>query len=446
MQAIGGRDEGSDDADHQQAHTEVLAFSDTPSGISRDIPTMFDAMPLAYDIDASEENTVVPERKTKKLVVAARAIMVANVFADFARVDPSSVPSVADAADLQTPPAVAGAASELIEAESTGEPGAKKGKLSHTLRRVMMMGIVNDNPFIKPYTLDAPALEPSKLKVFLDVIGQTTISWGSPIALNGVGGSELPAGACNLYLFPTVTLTSGTTMRPEGRQLDTLKALLVCIATDPSCDFVETPDVVGAFPIHALLVANTDASIALVELMIRIAPTRLITQTHTDHRAGFPLFTGESNLHVCAVNCREELLCTLIDIMMESVERKEALLLLRSQCEGVFFLEAPMCTYGGTALSYACAFSLRKAVAKLLSTGYCSLNDHSSACEISGYMPLHTVVGLGLTDMYDWLLSLPELPVRKRANAEQRSLMGRHSKETHGLIPAQLAARVGDLG
>ena len=105
-----------------------------------------------------------------------------------------------------------------------------------------------------------------------------------------------------------------------------------------------------------------------------------------------------------------------------------------------------MCTYGGTALSYACAFSLRKAVAKLLSTGYCSLNDHSSACEISGYMPLHTVVGLGLTDMYDWLLSLPELPVRKRAKAEQRSLMGRHSKETHGLIPAQLAARVGDLG
>ena len=140
-------------------------------------------------------------------------------------------------------------------------------------------------------------------------------------------------------------LTSGTTMQPEGRQLDTLKALFVCIATDTSCDFVETPDVVGAFPIHALLVANTDASIALVELMIRIAPTRLITQTHTDHRAGFPLFTGESSLHVCAVNCREELLCTLIDIMMESVERKEALLLLRSQCEGVFFLEAPMCTY-----------------------------------------------------------------------------------------------------
>ena len=80
-------------------------------------------------------------RKNKKLVVAAREITAANVFADFARVDPSSVPSIADAAD---PPA-AGASSELVEAESTGEPGARKGKLAHALRRVMMMGVVSDN-------------------------------------------------------------------------------------------------------------------------------------------------------------------------------------------------------------------------------------------------------------------------------------------------------------
>ena len=53
---------------------------------------------------------------------------------------------------------------------------------------------------------------------------------------------------------------------------------------------------------------------ATASMVFRANP-RLLLQLHVKHRAGFPLFTGESILHVCCVNLHEGLLCELIDLL-----------------------------------------------------------------------------------------------------------------------------------
>lgn len=80
-------------------------------------------------------------------------------------------------------------------------------------------------------------------------------------------------------------------------------------------------------------------------------PFACVPQVHTKHRIGLPLFVGESSLHICAVNEREELLCRLIDLVVNNLPPATAQALLRSQATGVFFNDAPMKFYGGTPLS-----------------------------------------------------------------------------------------------
>lgn len=276
--------------------------------------------------------------------------------------------------------------------------------------------------------------------VVLDTSGQHTLSWSAPIALKGE--QALPPGSCNMYLFPAVILADGTALVPEGAQLAALKALVVGMTTDPSCNFAKTPDEVGAFPIHAVTVANTEEAINLSEMMFVANPKLLLPQVHAMHRAGFPLFTGESSLHICCVNRREKLLLKLIQLMMSELPREEALALLRSQAVGVFFNEMPMLEYGGTPLSYALCFSLKDAVVALLDTGLVSLNERAGACEISGFLPVHTVTANGLNEMYDWMTI--ELPPDRRAIIDNRSGIGRKRLGTHGLTPVQLAAKLGD--
>ena len=53
-----------------------------------------------------------------------------------------------------------------------------------------------------------------------------------------------------------------------------------------------------------------------------------------------------------------------------------------------------MLYYGGTALSYACVFGMRKGVLALLATGLASFNDRAGACTNSGLLPLHAIVAM----------------------------------------------------
>ena len=65
-----------------------------------------------------------------------------------------------------------------------------------------------------------------------------------------------------------------------------------------------------------------------VRALARVKSPQLIKQTHVLHRAGFPLFTGESSLHICAVNQREALLCTLIELAVKHLSRDEVRILM----------------------------------------------------------------------------------------------------------------------
>ena len=230
---------------------------------------------------------------------------------------------------------------------------------------------VGDDEHSYSHNLNVRGVVPAKVEVTLNVAGQHILSWNTKLTpADGEIQEEdiLPIGSCNLYLFPAVTTANGLSLVPEGDALVALQALLLAITNDPTCKLLEYPDVVGALPMHAITVANTPESLSMAEMMYTADP-KLILQTHALHRAGFPLFTGESSLHICAVNQQESLLCTLIELCMEHLTKEEAGALFKSQATGVFFDDMPMRMYGGTPLSYACCFDLRKAILSFLQTG-----------------------------------------------------------------------------
>ena len=52
---------------------------------------------------------------------------------------------------------------------------------------------------------------------------------------------------------------------------------------------------------------------------------------HVNHRAGFPLFAGESLLHIACVNQQEELLCLMLQLAEQRLPSADFVELLRSQ-------------------------------------------------------------------------------------------------------------------
>jgi len=114
----------------------------------------------------------------------------------------------------------------------------------------------------------------SPVNVTLDTSGQCTLKWGL-IEMRMSEGTlpiKLPAGECNLYTFPAAVL-DGSPTTLSGPHLDALGELLVALAIDPStADMMLTPDAVGAYPIHALLVANTEQSLKLAMRLFQSEP------------------------------------------------------------------------------------------------------------------------------------------------------------------------------
>ena len=125
-----------------------------------------------------------------------------------------------------------------------------------------------------------------------------------------------------------------------------------------------------------------------------------------------PLFTGESALHIFAVNEREHAFVRMVKLAYDELSDEQAHLLFQSQAEGLFFTKKPMLFFGGSPcaaaglegccsclclcrfhqprgalitrlrrLQYAISFEMFDAVRELLSTGLVNLNDKAAASE-----------------------------------------------------------------
>ena len=201
----------------------------------------------------------------------------------------------------------------------------------------------------------------------------------------------------------------------------------------------------GALPIHALLIANTDASIELAFQWFKRQPS-LIPLAH-----GPGPFIGENNLHVLAANRREDSFIRLVKMAVARLEPPDLTLLLTSKTTGSFFDAPPMAFYGSSALSYTVCFGLRKALYMMLTNkkiaSVVSLNE--LPCTTTGFYPVHAAVACGLSDVYDLLLELPPafgkvVAFERRADPSLRTSRGRQELRLNDLTPIQLATRLGD--
>ena len=298
-------------------------------------------------------------------------------------------------------------------------------------------------PYVNEVELELESTLPATVIARMDRTGQHTLSWQQPIYENaGDAEPALPVGMCNLYLYPSIR----TALEPRGYRtgpagLRVLRRMLIALAT--TTHELNEPDEVGAFAIHALVVCNTPESLDLSMELFELQPA-LMSQLHVKHRAGFPLFTGESSLHILAVNKHEDLLCRLIQLARQKLSPSDLADLIRSQTGGVFFHSQPMIYYGGTVLSYVCVFEMRQAIVDLLSTGVLSFNSRPDGCVNSGFMPLHAVVANGSIEMYDFITEA--LPHEWRADPHQVTKKGMTAKAKHlrALTSMQLAAKLGD--
>jgi hypothetical protein len=281
------------------------------------------------------------------------------------------------------------------------------------------------------------------VSVHWDRTKQHTISWSEPLKFRIAGGAAaggtaaLSKGSCNLYAFP---LVDGEP--PTSAQVSILHELLLALAR--SSDEVLLPDASGATAILALLVANTAEAIELVLDMCRVRH-ELLTHVHLPGP-----FIGESALHVLAINRQEEALCTFVQLAQVHLSEEQLASLFLSQATGVFFHSEPMSHYGGTAISYAATFGLRRAIVLMISLsvrspkmqGLLDMNHPQLACKQTGFLPVHAVVASSSPAMYDFLTTLDGIPALASARASENSLSfwGTLSQMT----PLQLACRLGD--
>ena len=283
------------------------------------------------------------------------------------------------------------------------------------------------------------------VSVTLETAGQCTIKWNDLDFFVEDGKSvKIAGGECNMYLFPGATI-DGQPVKLMGEQLQALTEVLVALATDSTNDMMLTPDVVGAYPIHALLVANTEQSLLLAMRLFKAEPG-LMLQTH----APGP-FYGENCMHCIAVNSHEDELCEMLALASKKLPKDSVEILLTAQTEGAFFMAAPMNFYGGTPLSYASVFGLKRAVKMMLDTGLVTLDSPAARCEVSGFLPVHTCTANGLKDMFDWLTTgvarkpgEPTLAPEQLANAKSIVIEGRlPEQQLVSCSPMQLAAQLG---
>ena len=299
--------------------------------------------------------------------------------------------------------------------------------------------------FKEAFDIDLVDTDPRIVTVVVDTSGQHTLSWTSAIDespennLDAMDDGLPEDSKCNLYLFPTImTPREPRGERPSMAGIRLLRRIFIYLAENTNA--LTVPDEVGAFAIHALVVCNTPESLELsMELFERVPA--LLAQVHVKHRAGFPLFSGESSLHICAVNKREKEFIKIVQLAMSKLEPEVAREMITSHTEGVFFTAKPMQLYGSSALAYACIFEQRQSIVELLKTGFVSFNSRQDACKMTGFMPLHCIVANGLLAMYEYVTA--ELPHELRADESHVTKIGT-VMQAGGLSSLQLAAKMSD--
>ena len=247
-------------------------------------------------------------------------------------------------------------------------------------------------------------------------------------AASQLASALLPAGECNLYHFPTVTLDGSDAFHPpvilSGARLEVLSRLIlaVCGAPTPSALPAATSappaaedidvgatvvDASGALILHALALANTNASVDTCLALMARRPA-LIAATHSSG-----MFAGETVLHVLAVNRRQEDSLALLALAEEHLADGDGEVhlhnLLNSPAVGEWFEYEPCSLYGASPLSFLCAFGADKVLSHILSTPVLSrhvrLNNPTSACPISGFLPLHVAAAHDRVEVYNLLLT-----------------------------------------
>lgn len=326
-----------------------------------------------------------------------------------------------------------------ISRRSTQSSPEKKGKKHGRASRSQQA-----RPHVTTVDIDLGDTGPPIATIEFSTVGQHTITWTTAIDespdndISGIDDGLPEGGSCNLYIFPTIkTPREPRGERPSYAGIRLLKRILIFLAENTEC--FEEPDEVGAFPIHALVVCNTPESLELsMELFARVPA--LLKQVHVKHRAGIPLFCGESSLHICAVNKREVEFVRIVDLAQSKLPVEEVKGLFLSQAEGLFFQSPPVAHYGGSALAYACVFGMKGSISKLLASGHVSFNDRSEACRVSGFLPLHAIVANGCMDMYNFVTM--EVPHEMRADTTQVTKLGMRT-DLRSLTSLQLAASLG---
>ena len=257
---------------------------------------------------------------------------------------------------------------------------------------------------------------------------------GSPPVAARQGGTRrkevtLRPGSCNLYRFPHVNfnhMRAGVAKIMSGDRLIILEKLLFALLTQVQGQAAQR-DAVGACPIHALLVANTEPSVLFGLALIRHDPTVLLLLHEGAEPAKPSPFQGEGSLHIFAVNRKEDELVKVIDLACRSLDAQQLERLFLTQAGGVFFSGEPMLYYGSTPINYMVAFALPNALYALMRNAVnvpamkplLDFKDTRHACNTTGFYPLH-VARADRLDLHDRLHLLGFLASRLLRSVERQ--------------------------
>ena len=171
---------------------------------------------------------------------------------------------------------------------------------------------------------------------------QHTLCWDVEVVLEVDGGLvTLDPGTCNLYTYPSMTpkAPKRTSVPLAGRRQGSLahrpgggtadphhRKVFDALLTEALCsaethEVFAQADASGAFPILAILVANSKEAVELAARIYKRRPA-LLMQSHLPASASCSgMFHGENALHVLIVNQREGVLCQLIDLALKEFTR-----------------------------------------------------------------------------------------------------------------------------
>ena len=151
-------------------------------------------------------------------------------------------------------------------------------------------------------------------------------------------------------------------------------------------------------------------------------------------------YEGETALIVLAANSRFDPLLRMLRLIAAQVESgafadAEVVRLLTAHPSGSFFQNEPICFLGGSLLSIAAAMGAKEVLTYLATsptfTRVCveeadgavtyAIDFNANRCPLTGFLPIHAVVAVGLRDMHAHLLSLPPIRgTRVRAPSRRR--------------------------